>query len=213
MSKRIDLTGRVFGRLTVIEYAGSDKKWQAFWRCRCECGNETVVLGRDMVRGHTLSCGCLAREIWSKRFTALKTKHGQSRTRLYGVWRSMLDRCENERLPNYRIYGGRGIKVCERWHTFEAFFEDMSDGYAKGLSIDRIDTNGDYCKENCRWATVAEQAQNRRNSILVNGVCLAKYCRDNGISEGAVRARLRNGWPLDKAVSVPISVKCRKGDE
>lgn len=210
MSKRIDLTGRVFGRLTVIEYAGSDSHWQARWRCRCECGAEKVILGASLVKGHTVSCGCFAREVSREGFRQRKTLHGQSRTRLYGIWHGIITRCCNARHPNYRLYGGRGIKVSERWRNFSAFFDDMAGGYESGLSIDRIDVNGDYCKENCRWVARAEQAQNRRNTVYVFGVCLAKYCRDNGISVGAVRARIRNGWPPEKAVSVPVRKK--KGD-
>jgi hypothetical protein len=212
MSKRIDLTGRVFCRWHVIEYAGRDKHGFSRWLCRCECGVERTVRADNLLKGLSESCGCLAREIWRESTKKHHTTHGQSKTRLYKVWAEMIQRCENQCATKFPMYGGRGIKVCERWHKWEAFFDDMYDGYASGLSIDRIDVNGDYCKENCRWVTPIEQAQNRRNTIFVEGECLSKYCRERGISDRTVRARLYSGWPIEKAVSVPIRKRRKRGD-
>lgn len=203
MTKRLELTGCVFGRLTVIEYAGNSRAGQSLWRCRCDCGKETVVLGRNLKGGVTSSCGCLLREQSSARITARNLTHGQTGTRLYKVRGEMRRRCENEHAQNYPLYGGRGVKVCERWLKFEAFFEDMREGYARGLTLDRIDVNGGYCKENCRWVTAEEQAQNRRNTILIAGVSLRKYCRDNGISYDMAYQRTRRGWTAEDAVSLP----------
>lgn len=200
MSKRIDLTGRVFGRLTVIEYAGRNGT-SAVWRCRCECGNDTLVRRDHLVNGDVKSCGCFSREKSSERMTARLTTHGKSRSKIYNVWHKMVQRCENVKDKFFPIYGGRGIKVCERWHRFELFYADMSDGYAEGLMIERIDVNGGYCKENCTWVNAEAQAQNRRNTIKINGVSLKKYCRDNGLIYNTVLARIKRGVSISIALS------------
>lgn len=163
-----DLVGKKFGRWTVLEYSHKNSHREPFWVCRCECGNIKTIVGANLKNGTSQSCGCLANELTSKRFR----KHGMRRSRIHGVWSGMIERCGNPKHKDYKSYGGRGVTVCNEWRKDFASFKDWA--YANGYdenaeygkcTLDRIDVNGNYCPDNCRWLSMAEQQKNKRKKI------------------------------------------------
>jgi hypothetical protein len=156
-SRIINLVGRRFGRLIVLEFAGTDKG-RANWNCQCDCGRSVLALGSSLRRGFTTSCGCYQIEQTKKR----NTRHGLKGSRIYSIWGGMLARCERTQHKSYAYYGGRGITVCAEWHVFDVFLKDMGFPPSDFHTLDRIDNAKGYCKTNCRWATPTEQARNRR---------------------------------------------------
>lgn len=165
MTYRIkNLVGQVFGRLTVLGYAGKDRLHNAIWHCSCACGNHLDVNRRSLVSGNTRSCGCLRTE----RLVALNKTHGMSGTRLAMVWANMMRRCYDRKNRAFKFYGGKGIIVCGQWHQVENFLADMQGSYVPGLWLDRIDSSGNYEPKNCRWATVDEQQNNRTDNVILD---------------------------------------------
>lgn len=202
MGKIIDRTGQRFGRLLVTEMAGdyiSPKgKREIRWQCRCDCGNILEVRGSSLSTGNTKSCGCLN----TLRSAARATTHGMRRSPEYSNWAQMKSRCLCPSATHYANYGGRGITVAPEWLDFEAFFRDMGPRPSPSHSIDRIDVNGNYCPENCRWATPAEQSRNTRRNVWVayNGqrLPLADAAALAGISRQVAYSRRHRGWTEDR---------------
>lgn len=208
--KRIDMTGQKFGRLTVVEFAGIGRENRAMWNCKCDCGKTIVVSGKSLRNGNTNSCGCLSIENATKRIVLYNTKHGCTHTRLYRIWAAMKNRCNNSKGYAYNRYGNRGIKVCEEWQTFQQFYEwAMQNGYKYGLSIDRIDNDGDYCPENCRWATAKQQDNNRSSNKIVeyNGEkhTISEWADILGMHQDTLGQRLKSkNYSLEKAMTEPV---------
>ncbi len=195
-----DLSGRLYGRWTVIHRDGSHNG-QSIWRCRCICGVERSLRISSLRNGSSTSCGCLAKELLATR----STTHGLSKHPLHRTWARMKDRCFNKESKYYVRYGGRGIKVCERWMSFMNFYDDTISTWDAALSLDRIDNDGPYSPENCRWTDDKTQSRNRRNvtSLTVNGETklFVEWAEIIGISAPTLRARERSGWPADKIIS------------
>ena len=198
------LIGRQFGRFTVLStYRESGR---IFCLCLCDCGTKKTVRKDHLLSGKTISCGCYQKENASKS----SIKHGMKNTRLYQCWRNMKSRCYNPNSTEFYLYGGRGIVVCEEWHSFEPFYEwAMTNGYRIDLTIDLIDNNGNYEPGHCRWSTPQEQALNRSTKVMItfNGVTkhISEWDKDIGATKsGRVRARLNAGWDIKKAVTTPV---------
>ena len=201
MRKFKDITGKRFGRLTAL-YRLHNTKGRTKWLCVCECGNLVEVALRELIDNKTKSCGCLHKQIAREQHMT----HGKRRTRLYSIYVSMKNRCYYKNNKSYKYYGGRGIAVCSEWKdNFQAFYDwAMANGYDDTLTIDRIDVNGNYEPNNCRWATQIQQQRNRTNNkhFTYNGEthCLSEWCEILGLKYHTVQARLKYGWTIERAL-------------
>lgn len=200
--------GDKIGRLTVIEYGGYKqyaKRIENLWKCKCECGNEKIVSETTLKRNANASCGCYKREKVSKSLM----KHSFTKHPLYKIWRGIKTRCFNSNSKSYERYGGRGITMCNEWSNNAASFCQWSldNGYKKGLSIDRIDNDGNYEPNNCRWVDKFVQANNKRNNhkVLYNGeiYSLNELERLTGLDHRLIGNRLERGWDIEKIISTP----------
>lgn len=208
MSHKLDVcAGDVFDRLTVIMPRAEIKNASYLHLCRCECGTEKLIGSSNLSLGKTKSCGCLAREVTSSRVRT----HGMSKGPEYQVWNRMWSRCTNPLVDRYPRYGGRGITVCQEWESFEIFYNDMGARPSEGHSIGRIDNDGNYCKENCRWETAAEQSSNTSRSVFLehNGcrLTIAQWALNLGIPADVIRQRVYAGMSPERALERESLVK------
>lgn len=207
MPKLIDLVGKRFGRLVVIKRVENDKWRASCWLCQCDCKNEIIVRGASLKGGNTKSCGCLV------------TKHGHTKngkySNIYQSWNQMIQRCTNPNNKEYFNYGGRGITVCEEWLEFKNFNDDMMKGWKPGLTIERINKNGNYNPENCKWATRKEQARNRRNNLYLTynnkTRLLIEWSKETGISYTTLWIRIyKLSWSIKKTLTTSVLKYKRK---
>lgn len=212
MSRTVEMVGKTFGRWKVLSRSGSTSRGQATWRCECACGVNSVVRGADLRNGTSVSCGCYREEVVTTHGQFIGQRGRQSPE--YRAWAMMLNRCTSKKEHLFRYYGGRGIKVCNRWLSFANFFKDMGRRPSAEHSVDRIDNDGDYEPENCRWATDMQQSRNRRSNkwLTHDGVtlCLRDWSRRVGIHYNTIHGRLCCGWTVAEALTTPVAKKTRR---
>ena len=203
MPKKIDITGKRFNRWLVKSPSEKRANGLVMWLCYCECGTERLVRSSDLTTGHSQSCGCLSKEALSLQ----RLKHGHSKdgkSKTYKAWKNMLQRCRYEKDKYYEIYGGRGIKVCDRWKEFVNFLEDMGER-PEGKTIDRIDGDGNYEPSNCKWSTLKEQNNNRSNNVYLeyNGKrqTIAQWSTELGIRYCTLYGRIHRKWSTERALT------------
>lgn len=204
MWRKVDYTGMRFGRWTVLGSAPNHITKGGYpvsmWDCICDCGTRRDVRGNDLRLGKSVSCGCFIVDNPTSR------KHGASNTHLYKVYYGLKARCENKNNKNYHHYGGRGIKICAEWSNYEAFEAwALSHGYKEGLTIDRIDVNGDYCPENCRWITQREQTRNKRETVYLTAfgetMPLVEWAERYNINYATLSRRIKRGMKAEDALT------------
>lgn len=196
-STKINIIGRRFGRLIVIEETDERTKCgEIKYRCKCDCGNEKIIAGTALRYGKSQSCGCILSESSAKRARS----HGKSKTRLYKIWAGMKDRCTNPQRREYKDYGGRGITICGEWDDFQAFYIwSIENGYADNLSIDRIDNDGPYSPTNCRWATRKVQGNNTRSTVHITVDGETKNIGDWAAAVGVARSTISRHMKIGDA--------------
>lgn len=195
----MEMIGQRFGKLVVVSQAGANQHQKMTWVCRCDCGGESTPTTGGLRSGRTKSCGCEKRK--GNRLT-----HGKRHTSTYTVWCNMRARCDNPQHPAYQNYGGRGVSYDPRWSSFQEFLADMGER-PSGLTLDRIDNNGNYEKSNCRWTDRKTQMRNTRVNhwVEIGGEkkCLKDWCAEFGTNMAAVYRRLELGWSMEEALSAP----------
>lgn len=206
--------GATFGRLTILEKIGrresrTGKTVVTMWLCACACGKQKSISNANLTKGITSSCGCLHKEMLLRR----NTKHGRANTPMYKVWLTMVQRCTNPNCRNWADYGGRGITVCDTWRQYETFYADMSETYAHGLTLERVDNDGPYAKWNCVWASRTAQGSNKRNTVwfVLDGVsvCTEEAARRLGVTSGALRYRKKRAMS-DQDIADTLRAKYRQ---
>lgn len=205
-----NLIGQKFGKLTVIEKSTNTKQGKQMWVCKCDCGKTKAkpVNTSDLKAGRVKSCGCLYFESNKGR----NRVHGLTHSRIYNIRQSFLSRCYNEKNVAFKNYGGRGITVCEEWrNSFNAFYDwATANGYSENLTLDRIDSNGNYEPSNCRWVSMKEQENNRKNNRIIfyknKRYTLSQLAEELKLSSATLRWRLDNGWK-EEELSLPVSLK------
>jgi len=191
--------GKIYGYLTVIKPTKKCSDGHMQYLCKCKCGKTKIIRSNNLNNGGKIGCGCL------------RIKHGHCKNNgmssVYGIWASMIQRCKNKNNNQYNYYGGRGIKVCQRWLKFENFLKDMGEK-PKEKSLDRINNNGNYCKKNCRWATIEQQVSNKRNNKLFTfhnrTQCVSFWAREYGIHLQTFWRRIKLNWSIEKILNTPI---------
>lgn len=198
-----DIAGQRYGKLTVLAFSHSNKRNRAQWICKCDCGVVRAFDGANLRYGAIKSCGCLSRQKTVERLLT----HGESASSEYQSWRAMMKRCYSVNDIHYHRYGGRGIQVCTRWFDVKNFLEDMGRRPA-GLTLDRINNNGNYEPMNCRWATRQEQSRNTASNRLLafrgQLKCLAEWAEITAIRQKLISNRLADGWTVEAALTTPV---------
>ena len=211
--KLIDLTNQTFGRLTVLYrvYPNNLTKKHTYWKCRCECGKETITSSNHLKTGHTQSCGCLHDEKMGDKNPAYK--HGMRDTRLYRIWSGMKERCLNENCHKFKNYGARGIKICNEWLDKENGFINFYDwainnGYEEDLTIDRFDVNKNYEPNNCRWLSKKEQNLNKTTTRYAvykhKKKTIMDWAEEYNIKYSILIRRIDRGWDIERALLTPV---------
>lgn len=206
MNRVVNMSGRTFGRWTVTGLADHQQpKRPKAWLCKCSCGQIKSINGNSLRRGLSTSCGCLQREITIAR----NYKHGHGHgSPEYNSWKHMVRRCADPRNNRYANYGGRGIKVCDRWSDFLTFLADMGPKPVPSFTIDRVDNDKDYCPENCRWSDSLTQARNKTNSVVLecdgDRRTMAEWAEVSGLNIQTLWARINRGWSAKKAIFFPV---------
>lgn len=205
MNKKTIKVGDRFDKLVAIKLLKIDKDYHRLWQLQCDCGKKTVVRKSDLFKYKKISCGCYR--------DSLITTHGMGHTRINNIWSGILTRVKNRKTKYVKYYKNKGISVSKSWLKFENFYKDMGKSYnehckkygVKNTTIDRIDSNKNYCKRNCKWSTYAEQNRNKFSNVKYKGETAteASYRLTNGHNQWLVFSRIKNGWPIEKAFTTP----------